>query len=117
MYYGTYAFTDKNIELRDDIGELIFIFEIVDSMNIKLLYAKNNLFVGEYLNRHSSYFEGHRCSSSKSFNDFFARWSVFILNKNDTNTYYEIIKFKNPGFIFKNEDYIVEQFQDSLFKR
>lgn len=114
---GTYEFNDGNLELKNYFGDLVFSFHVVDTMNIKVIYAKQYLNSGDYLNRHSAFFEGHRCFSPRTFSDFFARWAVFDLKSEEDNTKtYEILRFSKPGFIFENEEHEVEQLKDSIFK-
>lgn len=114
--YGTYELINNNLELRNNIGELFFSLQVIDTMNIKVLYAKKYLDSGDYFNRYSSYFKGQHCSSSSSFSDFFARWTVFDSKDSEGNNYYEILRFTKPGFVFKNEEYEVGQLQGSIFK-
>ncbi len=116
IFDGTYEFINGNLELRNYFGVLVFSFQVVDTMNIKVIYAKQYLNCGDYLNRHSAFFEGQRCFSPRTFSDFFARWAVFdLISEEDTKTY-EILRFSKPGFIFENEEYEVEQLMDSIFK-
>jgi len=111
---GTYEFINGNLELKNHFGDLIFLFRVVDTMNIKVIYAKQYLNCGDYLNRYSAFFKGHRCFSPIS--DFFARWAIFdSVTEEDTKTY-KILRFSKPGFIFKNEEYEVGQLPDSIFK-
>lgn len=113
--FGEFEITGENIELRNYKDELLFSFQIVDTMNLKVVYAKNFLLAGSFLNRHSSFFRGHRCRSV-FYSDEFARWSVNELNDDKSNKSYEVLRFSKPGYVFKNESYKVEQLPDSIFK-
>jgi len=113
---GTYSFINGNLELRNFFGSLIFSFQVVDTMNIKVIYAKQYFNCGEYLNRYSAFFKGHQCFSPFTFSDFNARWVIFDLLTEEGRKNREILRFSKPGFIFNNEEYEVEQLPDSIFK-
>ncbi len=113
ILHGTFQSINNNIELRNNSGELFFLFQAVDTMNLKVTFAKKYLKHGDYLNRRSAFFEGHQCSSP--MNDFFARWTIFDTISEEDSTTYEILRFSKPGFIFYNKDYEVEYLDQSIF--
>lgn len=116
VLFGTYEILDNGLRLNSYIGDVSFYFQIIDSMNMKVLFATNYLNVGDFLNRYSSFFEGHNCNSAYSFSDFYARWTIMEKTDSLNKKYFELLKFSKPGFIIKNDDYEIEALHDSVFK-
>lgn len=113
--FGIYKIKGDTLEMKDNKGEVFFLYQILDTMNLEVIYAHDFLDFGYYLNRHSAFFKGHSCRSV-FYTDEFARWTVFEIETDQPNKTYEILRFTKPGFIFKNENYVVEQLPDSVFK-
>lgn len=111
--FGLYEVRGDTLAMSDHSGGLFFLIQVVDSMNLKVLYANDFLEVGDFMNRRSSYFKGHDCRSLFDI-DLFARWAVFEL-KNGHSAEYEILKFQKPGFIFENENYEVGKLTKGIY--
>lgn len=113
ILHGTFESNNNNLEFRNRLGELIFLVQVVDTMNLKVIFAQQYLNPGEYFHRRSSFFEGHQCFSL--MNDFFTRWVVFdLISEEDLKTY-EILSFSKPGYIFLNDEYKVEYLDKGIF--
>lgn len=106
---GDFSVKDSLVYLKDKYDTLCFSLKVVDTLNLQVVYAKNVLKKGDYLNRTMSFFPGHLCASYL-YNFELIRWIIF----DDKN---EIWRFNTTGGIFGSKDYKVDTLQDGYWKK
>ena len=106
---GKYYYEESFLYLLHRNGSLFLKLEIVDSLNLQIVYTSKILTQGLYFNRVAYFYPGYNCYSfSYGENLEFIKWSI---ERND-----KIYRFHSLGYIFRSK-YTVEKLQPGYWKR
>lgn len=106
---GYYKIKEKCIFFFDESDSLFFLMNIIDTLNLQVVFARKGLEKDEYLNRYTSFFQGHYCYSFPE-NFELIKWYI----ESDKN---ELIKFKKPCNILISKDNEVIELPNNYWKK
>lgn len=106
---GKYEIVDSILLLKAKNDQLFFSLKIIDTLNLQVVYAKEGLISGDYLNRTMAFYPGHYCSGYPENYDLI-RWVIF----DDRN---ELWTFRTPGNILTSKDYEIEKLSNGYWRK
>jgi hypothetical protein len=111
---GKYSDVDSLLFLYDYNDSLFVKIEIVDTFNIKVHFIQDEFDSFVFFNRHSAFFNCHKCMDHLSVDCY--KWYIFEEVDDYKSKYFEIFRFREPGYMFKPNNYEVEKLSDEIFK-